>query len=154
MLRFGAGSDLPALLFSFGSVGSRLRSSKIFGGGIGKGESKTKIASKIKARREAGFIRNNLKIIAQNIFLATPNSNFARDRSFGSRTRCFQFENGIFGVEIADSRMIERTRFNPDQINRFKLDASRFLWNFGAAFQVDNTNHRKSYVSRPSGGLL
>ena len=54
---------------------------------------------KNKARRETGFSRNNPKIIAQNIFVATPNSKFARNHSFRSRTHCIQLENCIFSIK-------------------------------------------------------
>jgi hypothetical protein len=62
---------------------------------------------KSKARRVAGFIRNNPINIAQDIFLATQNLNFARSRGSEPQTRISLLKNGDSSGEIAASRMFE-----------------------------------------------
>jgi hypothetical protein len=67
---------------------------------------------KNETRRVAGFIRNNPIIIAHDIFLATPNSNFAHSRGFEPQIRVSLAKNGNSSLEIATARMLESGRFS------------------------------------------
>ena len=72
--------------------------------GFEKANLRRKLLSKIKPAERQAFFQNNLHIIAQDISVATPNSNLVRDRGFPPQTRHFQLRNSVFRIETAGSR--------------------------------------------------
>jgi hypothetical protein len=92
----------------YGSVGGRLGASEIFNKKIQKGEYKAKVVDKNTARRSASFFRINPKIIAHDIYVATPNSNLVRNCDSALQMRHFPLKNGIFHTEIPVSRATQK----------------------------------------------